>query len=94
MEEIYGDVVAHTILLRILVSKAQLENQHFRGDAQKAFDEFLGLVALEPINPIYVEARKKFIAILNTRTDLLSDKFNEDRPLTLRRRFLLWLIRG
>jgi hypothetical protein len=94
MEDINGDIVAHTLLLRILVSKAQLQNQNFRSDAQKAFDEFLGKMALEPVNPIYVEARKKFAAILDTRTDLFTDQTDTKRPRTLRRRFLFWLLRG
>jgi hypothetical protein len=92
MEDLSGDIAAHTLLLRILVSKAQLQNQNFRNDAQKAFDEYLGKFALEPVNPIYVKARKKFAAILDTRTDLFTDQADTNKPTTWRRRLLFWLL--
>jgi hypothetical protein len=53
----------------------------------------LGHLAPGPTNETFVGARAKFMAALDTRADLFSGQMPQ-RPMSLRRRFLLWLLQG
>jgi hypothetical protein len=86
-------LIAHELMLRMLVSSEKNRNPIFAAEAQKSVDEFLGHLPVDRTTECFVQARAEFTATLNTRADL----FVGPRPqgsMSLRRRFLLWLLRG
>jgi hypothetical protein len=87
-------LLAHEVVLRVLVSKERTKDATFVALARRAFDEFLGRIASEPRDELLVAARRNFTAMLNTRDDLFRDDALVEAPITWRRRFLLWLMRG
>jgi hypothetical protein len=86
-------LIAHELLLRMLVSSEKNRNPAFAAEAQKSADEFLGHLPLDQTTECFVQARSKFMAALDTRTDLFVGP-KTPGPMSLRRRFLLWLLRG
>jgi hypothetical protein len=86
-------LIAHELMLRLLVSNEKNRNPIFAAEAQKSVDEFLGHLAPAPTHEGFVEARAKFLAALDTRVDLFGSP-TPQRPLSLRRRFLLWLLQS
>jgi hypothetical protein len=87
-----AQLIAHELMLRMLVSSEKSRNPTFAPEAQKSVDEFLGHLSLDRTTECFVQARAGFAAILNTRTDLFMGP-RPQRPTSLRRRFLLWLLR-
>jgi hypothetical protein len=86
-------LIAHELMLRMLVSNEKNRNAVFAAEAQKSADEFLGHLRLDSAPECFVEARAKFMSTIDTRTDLFAGP-NPQGRMSLRRRFLLWLLRG
>lgn len=90
-------VLAHTLVLRMLVSNERMKNPKFAAQARKAMDEFLGRYIGDPNeapDPIYVKVRSDFMNILDTRDDIFVDKDATEIPMTWKRRLFLWLASG
>jgi hypothetical protein len=88
-----GTLIAHELMLRILVSNEKNRNSIFAAEAQKGVDEFLGHLPFDRTTKCFVQARAKFATILDTRADLFVGAKPQE-PMSLRRRFLLWLLQG
>ena len=86
-------LIAHELMLRMLVSNERNRNPIFAAEARKSVDEFLGHLAPGPTNESFIDARAKFMAALDTRADLFGGQ-QPQGPMSLRRRFLLWLLQG
>ena len=86
-------LIAHELMLRMLVSSEKNRNPIFAAEAQKSVDEFLGHLRFDRAPEFFVEARAKFISTIDTRSDLFVGP-KPQRRMSLRRRFLLWLLRG
>jgi hypothetical protein len=87
-------ILAHTVILRTLVSRAKLENPKFQELALRHFDAFLGSMVRDPAEPpieAFVRVREEEVKILNTSEELLVDRAASEPSLTWKRRFLLWL---
>ena len=86
-------LIAHELMLRMLVSSEKNRNPIFAAEAQKGVDEFLGHLSLDRTTECFVQARAEFSAMLGTRADLFVGPQPKE-PMSLKRRFLLWLLRG
>jgi hypothetical protein len=86
-------LIAHELMLRMLVNSEKNRNPVFADEARKSVDDFLGHLARDPTNECFIEVRAQFMATLDTRTDILGSQQSEE-PMSLRRRFLLWLLNG
>jgi hypothetical protein len=93
VESVETSLIAHELVLRMLVSNEKSKNSIFAAEAQKGVDEFLGHLVPDSANECFVEARAKVMATLETRGDLFSGPQSKGTT-SLRRRFLLWLLRG
>ena len=91
MESTETSLIAHELMLRMLVSNEKTKNPVFAAESRKSVDEFLGRLALDPPNECFVDARAKFMTLLETRDDVFGHQ-QPSRPVSLRRRFLLWLL--
>jgi hypothetical protein len=92
MDDAETSLIAHELMLRMLVSNEKIRNPIFVAEAQRTVDEFLGHLAPDSTNECFVQVRAKFIATLDTRSALFAGLQSKE-PTSLRRRFLLWLLR-
>jgi hypothetical protein len=93
MDSAQTSLLAHELMLRLLISSEKNRSPFFAAEARRSVDEFLGHLPPGPPNEYFVEARAKLIALLDTTDDL----FGREAPamsMSLRRRFLLWLLDG
>lgn len=94
MEDQGAAALALEVVIRMLVSREKERDPKFGEQALNRFDEFLGHLATEPREEIFVEARKRLNSILNTSSDLFATvSSGNPQPLTWKRRFLLWLMK-
>ena len=94
MGEQAGTMLALEVVIRMLVSREKERDPWFANEAQAVFDEFLGRLTSEPREEILVDARKRLMSIVSTTSDLFANSpLRQERPLTWRRRFLLWLMK-
>ena len=92
MDSAQTSLIAHELVLRMLVSSEKNRNPLFAAEARRSVDEFLGHLPLDPSNECFVEVRAKLMAALDTRADLFGGL--RSAPMSLRRRFLLWLLQS
>ena len=90
-DSIHTTLIAHELMLRMLVSIEKNRNPFFAAEAQKSVDEFLGHLSFDGTTECFVEARAKFMTTIDSRTDLFMGP-GPQRPTSLRRRFLQWLL--
>jgi hypothetical protein len=92
MDSAEASLIAHELMLRMLVSNEKNRNPIFAAEARNSVDEFLGHLVPDPANECFIEARAKFMAVLATRADLFGGR-QPQKPISLKRRFLFWLLR-